>query len=348
MDHKPETLFLQKDTEQFPTDTGSTLVFNTKPYDRQYLEAANREHGLQLHFTETKLDADSAVLAAGHRAVCAFVNDDMGSPTIERLADNRVRLIALRSAGFNNVDLAAAKRRGITIVRVPDYSPFAIAEHCVGLILSLNRKLHRAHNRVHENNYSLDGLLGFDLHGKTVGIIGTGKIGTQFAEIMNGFGVKILAVDPSPNDRCIELGVKYTSTELLFKNSDIVSLHCPLTSDTKHLIDQRSLELMREGVMLINTSRGGLIDTDAVITSLKNGRIGHLGLDVYEEEADLFFEDLSEQLLLDDVFSRLLTFPNVLITGHQAFFTHEALESIAQTTVNNLSAFFDGRAINQV
>lgn len=317
-------------------------VFSTKPHDEQYLTAANGAHGHDLVFLEARLTTDTAVLAAGCWAICAFVNDDMGAATIDRLADVDVELIALRSAGYNHVDLAAAQRHGITVVRVPDYSPHAVAEHCVGLILSLDRKIHRAYNRVRESNFALAGLLGFDLHGKTVGVVGTGKIGTRFVEIINGFGVRVLAADPFPNQRCLDLGVEYVPVGEVLGASQIVSLHCPLTEETRHLINSETLAAMRDGVMLINTSRGALIDTAAVIDALKSGKVGYLGLDVYEEEAGLFFEDLSDQVLLDDVFSRLLTFPNVLITGHQAFFTAEALRSIASTTLDSVSAIERG------
>lgn len=323
----------------------SVAVFSTKDYDERYLTEANRRYGHDLRFLEARLDPDSAVLAADCVAVCAFVSDDLGSDTVDRLADQGVRLIALRSSGFNHVDLAAAARRGLVVVRVPDYSPHAVAEHCVGLILSLNRKIHRAHNRVRENNFSLSGLLGFDLYGKTVGIVGTGKIGARFAEIIGGFGTHVIAADPQPNARCLELGVAYRSVEEVLAESDIVSLHCPLTPGTRHLINADSLTTMRDGVMLINTSRGALVDTDAVVDALKAGKVGYLGLDVYEEEADLFFEDLSEEILHDDTFSRLMTFPNVLITGHQAFFTIEALRGIAETTMMNIAEFGAGNEL---
>ncbi|MES2571525.1 MAG: 2-hydroxyacid dehydrogenase, partial [Verrucomicrobiota bacterium] len=261
---------------------------------------------------------------------------------VAALAASGVRLIALRCAGFNNVDLAAAKKHGLTVVRVPAYSPYAVAEHAVALILALNRKIYRAYNRVREGNFSLDGLLGFDLHGRTVGLIGTGKIGAVFARIMSGFGCRLLAFDPFENKECLELGVRYEPFETLLAQSDIISLHCPLTPQNHHLINGAAMERMKNGVMLINTSRGALIDTADVIEALKNGRVGALGLDVYEEENELFFEDLSGHVLQDDVFTRLLTFPNVLITGHQAFFTQEALEGIATTTIGNITAFEKG------
>ena len=317
-------------------------VFNTKEYDELYLTRANQRFGHDLRFFEEGLNPRTTVLADGCDAVCAFVNDDIGADTINALADRGIRLIALRSAGFNHVDLPAAGRRGLVVARVPEYSPHAVAEHCVGLILALNRKVYRAYNRVRESNFSLGGLLGFDLYGKTVGVIGTGAIGTRFAEIITGFGTEVIAVDPYPNSRCLDIGVTYLPIEDVLAQSDIVSLHCPLTPETHHIINADRLAGMKDGVMVINTSRGALIDTTAVIEALKTGKVGYLGLDVYEEEADLFFEDLSEQVLQDDVFSRLLTLPNVLITGHQAFFTAEAMEQIAETTLMNISEFAAG------
>jgi D-lactate dehydrogenase len=323
----------------------SVAVFSTKEYDELHLTEANRAYGHDLRFFGEGLNPRTAVLAAGCEAVCAFVNDDIGAETIDALADRGVRLVALRSAGFNHVDLAAAGRRGLAVVRVPEYSPHAVAEHCVGLILALNRKIYRAHNRVREGNFSLVGLLGFDLYGKTVGIIGTGTIGTRFAEIITGFGTEVIAADPYPNDRCLEIGVAYHPIDEVLARSDIVSLHCPLMPETYHLINEDRLSEMKDGVMVINTSRGALIDTAAVIEALKTGKIGNLGLDVYEEEAHLFFEDLSDHVLQDDIFSRLLTFPNVLITGHQAFFTAEALDEIAETTMMNISEFAHGSTL---
>ncbi len=317
-------------------------VFSTKTYDRDFLLAANQAAGHDLAFLEPRLSAQTARLAAGARAVCAFVNDDLGAPVLAELADAGVRVVALRSAGFNHVDVAAARRLGLTVVRVPEYSPYAVAEHTVGLMLALNRKIHRAYNRVREHNFALSGLLGFDLHGRTVGIVGTGKIGQSVARILAGFGCRLLASDPDPNDEARAAGVEYVPLEKLLAESHVVTLHCPLTPDTHHLIDAGRIAQMREGVMLINTSRGALVDTQAVIAGLKKGRIGYLGLDVYEEETDLFFEDLSDHVLTDDEFSRLNTFPNVLVTGHQAFFTEEALGNIAATTVGHLTAIERG------
>lgn len=318
-------------------------VFSQKPYDREFLLAANEGHGHELIFFELHLNPTTAALARGFPAVCAFVNDCLDAIVLESLAESGTRLIALRCAGFNNVDLATAGRLGLTVARVPAYSPYAVAEHTVGLMLTLNRKIHRAFNRVREGNFSLDGLLGFDFHGKTMGIVGTGKIGLCVARILNGFGCRLLAYDPYPNPACVELGVEYVELADLLRQSDVVTLHAPLTPETHHLIDAEAIAQMRDGVMLINTSRGGLIDTVAVIDALKSGKIGYLGLDVYEEEADLFFEDLSQRPIQDDVFSRLLVFPNVLITGHQAFFTREALRNIAETTISNITNFETGQ-----
>lgn len=320
-------------------------VYSTKPYDEQFLAAANEGAGHELRFLEPRLTLETAPLAAEADAICAFVNDDVGAAVLEVLADVGVRIVALRSAGYNHVDVTAAEQLGIAVVRVPGYSPHAVAEHCVGLILALDRKIHRAYNRVREGNFSLTGLLGFDLHGKTVGVIGTGSIGARFAQAMLGLGCEVLASDPFPSDECRAMGVEYLDLDEVLTCSDIVSLHCPLTPETYHLIDGERLARMRHGVMLINTSRGALVDTAAVIDALKSGRVGHLGLDVYEEESDLFFEDLSDKVIHDDVFSRLLTFPNVLITGHQAFFTEEALGNIAGTTIDNITAFERGEEL---
>lgn len=317
-------------------------VFSTKNYDRVFLQAANARHKHELFFLEPRLTQDTVKLAAQFPVVCAFVNDRLDAQVLAALSTEGTRLIALRSAGFNNVDLSAASQLKLTVVRVPAYSPFAVAEHTVGLILALDRRLHRAYARVREGNFSLDGLLGFDLHGRTVGIVGTGKIGAIVARIMNGFGCRLLGHDPYFNSECEEMGMKYVPLADLFAASDVITLHCPLTPTTHHVINAEALNQMKHGVMLINTGRGALIDTTAVISALKSGRIGHLGLDVYEEEADLFFEDLSDQVIQDDVFARLLTFPNVIITGHQGFFTEEALNSIAETTLMNITAFEQG------
>jgi D-lactate dehydrogenase len=317
-------------------------VYSTRPWDEQFLSAANSGHDLL--FLEARLDRTTTPLAEGARAVCVFVNDVVDRSTIEGLHRHGIEFIALRSAGFNHVDVKAALDHGMTVVRVPAYSPHAVAEHAVALVLTLNRKLHRAHARVREGNFSLDGLLGFDLHGKTVGVIGTGQIGRVFVGIMLGFGCRVLAHDRFVVDDLVERGVRYVDLDDLFAESHIVALHLPLTSDTYHLIDTAAIARMRPGVMLVNTSRGALVDARALIEGLKSGRIGSLGLDVYEEEADLFFEDLSDTVIQDDVFARLLTFPNVLVTGHQGFFTREALDNIARTTLANATAFEDGRS----
>ncbi len=313
-------------------------VFSTKAYDRQFLDAENDQQRHEIVYFEPQLTADTARLADGFAAVCVFVNDQLDAQTLEILAQGGTRVIALRCAGFNNVDLHAASRLGIRVVRVPAYSPHAVAEHAVALLLTLNRKTHRAHNRIREGNFSLEGLLGFDLHGKTVGVVGTGRIGEIFAGIMTGFGCRVLAFDPIRNPAVEDAGIAYVDLPELFRASDIVSLHCPLTPETHHLIDASAIAQLKEGVMLINTSRGALIDARALIDGLKSARIGSVGLDVYEEEADLFFEDLSGRVIQDDVFARLMTFPNVIITGHQAFFTQNALQNIAATTLSNITA----------
>jgi D-lactate dehydrogenase len=323
-------------------------VFSTKSYDRTFMApAAGTAH--KLNFVEARLTQDTAILARGSKAVCVFVNDQVDEGVLQVFKDLGIEIVALRSAGFNNVDLAAAKRLGIAVARVPAYSPEAVSEHAVALILALDRNIHRAYARVREGNFALEGLLGFNLHGRTVGIVGTGRVGAGVARIMLGFGCKVIAYDVVPNTACAALGVTYTTLETLLGEADIVSLHCPLTETTKHLIDAAAIGRMKHGAMLINTSRGGMIDTVAVIQGLKSGAIGHLGLDVYEEEDDLFFEDMSSEVIQDDTFERLLMFSNVLVTGHQGFFTHEALSAIAATTMANLSSFEEtGQATNQL
>ncbi|KPQ08634.1 MAG: D-lactate dehydrogenase [Saliniramus fredricksonii] len=313
--------------------------FSTKPYDRTYFDAANREAGHELSYFEAPLRAETAVLAGDAQAVCGFVNDTLDRAVLEKLADQGIRLVTLRSAGFNHVDLEAAEALGITVARVPAYSPHAVAEHTLALVLALNRRIHKAHNRVRENNFNLDGLIGFDLNEKTVGIIGTGQIGAITAGIFQGFNCRVIAYDVAPDPDCEARGIAYVDLDTLFAQSDIISLHCPLTPQTRHLIGTEAIAKMKPGVMIANTSRGAVIDTPAVLEALKDGRIGALALDVYEEEGDLFFRDLSNDILSDDVFARLLTFPNVLITGHQAFFTHEALTNIAETTLGNVTSF---------
>ncbi|MDA0658729.1 MAG: 2-hydroxyacid dehydrogenase [Planctomycetota bacterium] len=313
-------------------------VFGTKPYDRTFFEEANGAYHHELVFLEPRLSPETAILAKDSPAVCLFVNDDGSEATLKVLAENGVRLLALRCAGFNNVDMQAAQRLHLRVVRVPAYSPYAVAEHTVALMLALNRQIHRAHQRVRDGNFSLQGLLGFDMHGRTVGIIGTGAIGATVATILHGFGCQILACDKRENGRIVELGGHYVDFARIWRDSDIITLHCPLTPETKYLVNADTIEHMRRGVMLINTSRGAVVDTRAVLAGLKSGKIGSLGLDVYEEEADLFFEDLSEHGIDDDLLARLTTFPNVLITGHQAFFTREALQQIAATTLANVAS----------
>ncbi len=316
-------------------------VYSTRPWDEQFLTEANSDHDLQ--FLEARLDPTTAPLADGARAVCLFVNDIVDRDTIEVLSRFRVEFIALRSAGFNHVDIAAAGERGMTVVRVPAYSPHAVAEHTVGLAITLNRSIHRAYSRVRDGDFRLIGLMGRDMVDKTAGIIGTGKIGQITAGILQGFGMKVIAHDPHPNDTIRNMGIDYVTLDVLFAESDAITLHCPLTPETHHIIDAGAISRMSKRPMLINTSRGALIDTVAVIEGLKSGQLGALALDVYEEEGDLFFEDLSNTVIQDDVFSRLLTFPNVLITGHQAFFTREAVEQICETTIANLDALEAGR-----
>lgn len=324
------------------------VLFSSKPYDQQSFNAAALPQDWQLNFQDAHLRADTAGLAAGYQVVCAFINDDLSAAVLQQLAAGGTRLIALRSAGYNHVDLHAAQRLGLTVVRVPAYSPHAVAEHALALIMTLNRRTHRAFNRTREGDFSLRGLTGFDLHGKTVGIIGAGQIGLTFARIMAGFGCHLLINDPLPVAQLNQLGAQQVSLDEMLQRSDIISLHCPLNAATHHLINAARLQQMKRGVMLINTGRGALIDTPALIGALKSGQLGYLGLDVYEEEADLFFEDCSEQPLQDDVLARLLSFPNVLITAHQAFLTHEALAAIANTTRDNITAWLADKPINQL
>lgn len=317
------------------------VFFSSKTYDRTSFGAEVTKHEFVFH--EPRLTINTVALARGFEAICVFVNDVLDREVLKDLADNGLRLVALRCAGFNNVDLQAAEGLGITVVRVPAYSPNAVAEHTFGLILSLNRHLHKAYARVREGDFRLEGLLGFDLKGRTVGVVGTGKIGESVCRIATGFGCKVLAHDLAPSAECKEIGVEFVETERLFAESDIVTLHCPLVPQTRYLINDRSIDQMKKGVMLINTSRGAIVDTQAAIRGLKSGRIGALGIDVYEEEAGLFFEDLSASVIRDDVFSRLQTFPNVLITGHQGFFTSDALKQIASTTLQNVTDIESGR-----
>lgn len=316
-------------------------VFSSKAYDQEFLAAANLtvKNRHELMFLDARLGPETAQLGQKWDAVCVFVNDVLDRSVLEILSAGGTRLVALRCAGFNNVDLAAARDVGIVVARVPAYSPEAVAEHTAALILSLNRKIHRAYARVREGNFSLDGLIGFDMKGRTIGIVGTGRIGVCVARIMRGFGCQVTGVDPRHDPMFVEAGGRYVELPELLATSDIITLHCPLTSETHHLIDTRAIDLMKEGVMIINTGRGALVETKALIKGLKSGKVGHVGLDVYEEESDLFFENLSSQIIQDDIFARLLTFPNVLITGHQAFLTREALRAIAETTIANISQF---------
>jgi D-lactate dehydrogenase len=325
-----------------------TILFSSQTYDRDSFLAAPTEASIELHFQAARLSLDTVALAERFEVVCAFINDDLSAPVLEHLAAGGTRLIALRSAGYNHVDLAAAKRLGLSVVRVPAYSPHAVAEHAVALILALNRRLHRAYNRTREGDFTLHGLTGFDLYGKTVGVVGTGQIGATFAKIMAGFGCQLLAYDPYPNPEVQALGARYLPLAELLAEAQIISLHCPLTADSKHLINSQSLAHLQPGAMLINTGRGALVDTPALIEALKSGQLGYLGLDVYEEEAQLFFEDRSDLPLQDDVLARLLTFPNVIVTAHQAFLTHEALAAIAATTLQNIAEWAAGTPQNRV
>lgn len=320
--------------------------FSTKSYDREFFDRYITAH--EIVYFEAQLNPQTVNLATGCGAVCVFVNDKLSAVVIKELKKTGVRLIALRCAGFNNVDLTAAAENGLSVVRVPAYSPYAVAEHAIALILTLNRKTHKAYNRVREGNFSLERLTGFDLYGKTVGVIGTGKIGQVFCDIMLGFGCKVLAFDLVAHQPTVAKGVQYLPLLDIFEQADIISLHCPLNEQTKHVINAQSIAMMKEGVMLINTSRGGLIQTKAAIDGLKSGRIGYLGLDVYEQEEKLFFNDLSENIIQDDDIMRLLSFPNVLITSHQGFFTEEALEEIAKVTMANVDDFEAGRTIANI
>lgn len=323
------------------------LAYDVHSYDREFLEAANGGRH-ELHFTVTQLDPRTAMLARGFPAVSIFVNDDASAETLERLAEGGTRLIAQRSTGFNNIDLAVAERLGITCMRVSAYSPHAVAEFAVSLLLTVNRRIHRAYNRTREFNFRLGGLLGRDIHGKTVGVVGTGKIGLVFATILKGFGCGLLGYDVAQNLGCVALGMRYVPLQELLAASDIVSLHAPLTPQTHHLINAESLACMKLGAILINTSRGGLIDTEALIEALRAGRLQGVGLDVYEEEEGKFFKDLSDKVMTDDTLARLMTFGNVLVTGHQAFFTEEAFRTITETTIRNITDFEEGRSNENV
>lgn len=317
--------------------------FSTKIYDREFFDRYITTH--EIMYFDAPLNEQTARLATGCKAICVFVNDKITAAVLKALKNIGVELIALRCAGFNNVDIVAAEADGITIVRVPEYSPYAVAEHAVALILTLNRKTHKAYNRVREGNFSLDRLTGFDLHNKTIGVIGTGKIGQLFCKIMLGFGCQVLAFDVVANKQLEAAGVEYLPLIDILGAADIISLHCPLTEQTQHIINAQTIAMMKEGVMLINTSRGALVDTAAAIDGLKNRRIGYLGLDVYEQEETLFFNDLSENIIDDEDIMRLLSFPNVLITAHQGFFTEEALAEIARVTLSNVDEFETGNKL---
>ncbi|MCF0062613.1 2-hydroxyacid dehydrogenase [Dyadobacter chenwenxiniae] len=318
------------------------LFFSAKPYDRTFFDLHNKHYGFELEYLETHLGPHIAEAAQGQTVVCVFVNDKVNAEVITVLAEKGVKIIALRCAGFNNVDLEAAREKGIRVCRVPEYSPQAVAEHTVAMLLTLNRKTHKAYNRVREQNFSLNGLMGFNLHGKTVGVIGTGKIGAAFCRIMKGFGCKVIAYDIAINAALQELGIEYQDLNTVLSNSDIISLHCPLNEHTHHLIRAETLQKMKKGVMLINTSRGGLINTPDVIDALKNKHVDYFGIDVYEQEEKLFFKDLSEHIIEDDTIQRLMSFPNVLVTAHQGFFTDEALSEIAQVTLASIDALAKG------
>jgi len=325
-------------------DVMRVAVFSSKSYDEQFLTAASGGTPHEFVFFEDRITTKMAEIALGFEVICAFVNDDLSATTLERLAKGGTRLILLRCAGFNQVDLKAAARLGIQVRRVPAYSPYAVAEFTVGMILTLNRKYHRAFNRVREGNFGIEGLLGFDLHGSTVGIVGTGKIGLLTAKPLASMGCRVLGYDLFPNADFTALGCAYVTLDQLFAEADIISLHCPLTPESHYLINATSLERMKRGVMIVNTSRGALVNAADVIEALKSGQVGSLGLDVYEQEADVFYENLSNEIIQDDVLQRLVSFPNVLITSHQAFFTQTALRNISETTVANLEDYIAGRS----
>ncbi|OUR85704.1 hydroxyacid dehydrogenase [Marinomonas sp. 42_23_T18] len=322
-------------------------VFSCKPYDKRTLIKANLDNEMQLQFFESRLSEETVSLTVGFDAVSCFVNDQLNTQVLKQLAKNKIKSIALRCAGFNNVDLEVAEKLSIQVFHVPDYSPTSVAEHAVALILSLNRKTHKAYHRVKEGNFSLEGLMGFNLSGKTVACIGTGRIGLAFIKIMQGFGCNVVCYDPFPNPNLIEQGLSYQSLEQIYQVADIISLHCPLNKDTQHLIDTQSLAQMKDGVMIINTSRGALVNVQSAVDALYKGKIGYLGLDVYEQEGELFFEDMSDTIIQDSVFQLLLTFPNVMVTGHQGYFTDIALSHIAQTTIENLTSFRLGEPNNR-
>jgi D-lactate dehydrogenase len=321
-------------------------VFSAKRYDREFLDAANAAQAHRLQYFEMALGPESAGLADGHEAVCVFVNDIVDAAMLEVLRRGGIGLVCLRCTGFNNVDLAAAARLGIKVVRVVDYSPHSVAEHAVALLLAVNRKIHRAYNRTRDSNFSLDGLMGFDFHGKTAAVVGTGKIGRVFARIMLGFGCEVIGYDKFPSAEFEALGARYAEPGEIGASADIISLHCPLTPETYHIVNADSLARMKRGALLVNTSRGGLVDAEAAIQALKTGQLGGLALDVYEQEAELFFRDLSSTIVTDDVLQRLMAFPNVIVTGHQAFFTREAISTICETTLASIDEFAAGKPLS--
>ncbi|KLN63552.1 2-hydroxyacid dehydrogenase [Vibrio sp. VPAP30] len=319
-------------------------VFSSKSYDEDSFSKVNQQYGFNLHFHEFQLTTKTAKMAQGCQVICAFVNDDLSEKVLDALYQQGVKMVAMRCAGFDRVDLEAAKRLGIQIVRVPAYSPESVAEHTVGLMMSLNRRFHKAYQRTRDANFNLEGLVGFNFYGKTVGVIGTGKIGIATMRILKGLGMTILCHDPYENQLAIDLDAKYVSKQALYEQSDIITLHCPMSDENYHLLDEAAFEQMKDGVMIINTSRGGLLDSAAAVEALKRGRIGALGLDVYEHEKELFFQDKSNDVIVDDVFRRLSACHNVLFTGHQAFLTNEALGNIAETTLENVDALAKGIA----
>ena len=315
--------------------------FDTKPYDRQGFSEMNKQYNNEIKFLEGKLNAETAFLTNGFDTVCAFVNDEIDSKTIDILSSNGVKLLAMRCAGYNNVDIQSLRGK-MRAVRVPGYSPYAVAEHTAALLFSVNRKIHKAYNRTRENNFNINGLMGMDLHGKTAGIIGTGRIGICFVNICKGIGMKVMAYDPYPRENA---GIEYVTIDELYERSDIISLHCPLTPKTRYILNSQSFERMKDGVIIINTSRGQLIHTDSLIEYLKSGKVKGAGLDVYEEESEYFFEDYSDNIIKDDILARLLTFPNVIVTAHQAFFTKEAYDEIVRTTFESIKAFEENRPL---
>ena len=321
-------------------------VFSAERYDREFLDVANVVEKHHLNYFVDPLNLQTANLAAGHDAVCIFVNDNADASVLEALQRGGTHVVALRCTGFNNVDLAAAEQLGIKVVRVVNYSPYSVAEHAVGLLLAVNRKIHRAYNRTRDSNFALDGLLGFDLHGKTVAVIGTGKIGRVFARIMLGFGCDVIGYDKYPSAEFEAMGARYVTSGEIGAQTDIISLHCPLTPETHHIINAETLARAKPGALLINTSRGGLVHTEAAIDALKSGQLGGLALDVYEQEAGLFFRDLSSTVITDDVLQRLISFPNVIVTGHQAFFTREAITTISETTLRSVTEFASGKPLS--